>query len=97
MSTYPDADTKRIEDKEWPSSLVWIIENEAPERALELLNIPRETPRAEGISLLEGKLTTHYINSIPHNSQQEYPGDLEIEEPIYNAIRWNAMAMVVKS
>jgi pyruvate dehydrogenase E1 component len=97
MSTYPDAKTKRIENKEWRNSLLWIIENEPPERAAELLKILKDTAKENGISIPDGKLTTDYINSIPHNSQQNYPGDKEIEERIYNAIRWNAMAMVVKA
>ncbi|WP_162342926.1 pyruvate dehydrogenase (acetyl-transferring), homodimeric type [Cyclobacterium salsum] len=97
MPTYPDAETKRIEDREWRSSLLWVIENEAPERAVELLNILIDSAREKGISFPDGKLTTDYINTIPHNSQKEYPGDLEIEERIYNAIRWNAMVMVVKA
>ncbi|MBI3781991.1 MAG: pyruvate dehydrogenase (acetyl-transferring), homodimeric type [Deltaproteobacteria bacterium] len=40
-------------------------------------------------------LTTPYINTIPPEDQPPYPGDREIERRIKNAIRWNAMAMVV--
>jgi len=97
MSTNPDANTKRIENKEWRSSLLWIIKNESPERALELLNHLIDTAGEEGISISEGKSAANYVNSIAHDSQQEYPGNQEIEERIDNAIRWNAMAMVVKA
>ncbi|HVM97221.1 MAG TPA: pyruvate dehydrogenase (acetyl-transferring), homodimeric type, partial [Candidatus Acidoferrales bacterium] len=40
-------------------------------------------------------LTTPYINTIPAEDQPPYPGDREIERRIKNALRWNAMAMVV--
>lgn len=97
MSINIDADAERVEDKEWRSSLLWVIENESPERAAELLEVLRDTAREKGISMPEGSLTTDYINSIPHSAQRAYPGDLEMEDKIDSAIRWNAMAMVVKA
>ncbi len=41
--------------------------------------------------------TTPYINTIPADRQTPYPGRQEIERRIRNIIRWNAMAMVVRS
>ncbi|HKL04053.1 MAG TPA: hypothetical protein VJ911_10265, partial [Cryomorphaceae bacterium] len=97
MSVNPDAKTKRIEDKEWRTSLLWVIENEPPERVTEILKMLRNTAKEKGISIPGENLVTDYINSIPKDSQRDYPGDLQIEARIYSAIRWNAMAMVVKA
>ena len=41
--------------------------------------------------------TTAYINTIPVENQPPYPGRREIEKRIKSIIRWNAMAMVVRS
>ncbi len=41
--------------------------------------------------------STPYINTIPVEEQPEYPGDLAMERLIKAHIRWNAMAMVVRS
>jgi len=40
---------------------------------------------------------TAYINTIPADEQPPYPGRREIERRIKSIIRWNAMAMVVRS
>lgn len=42
-------------------------------------------------------LATPYVNTIPVESQPDYPGDLEIEQRIRSLVRWNAMAMVVRA
>ena len=38
---------------------------------------------------------TPYINTIPHDKERPYPGDLAIEDKLKDIIRWNAMAMVM--
>jgi len=45
----------------------------------------------------ETPFTTPLRNSIPPEDQPQYPGDLEQERAIENAVRWNAMAMVVRA
>ena len=40
---------------------------------------------------------TDYVNTIPLEQQQKYPGNRKIERRIKSLIRWNAMAMVVQA
>src|SRR3954464_14876539 len=40
---------------------------------------------------------TPYVNTIPTQLQEPFPGDLELEHRIPSAIRWNAMAMVMQA
>src|SRR5688572_6622823 len=42
-------------------------------------------------------VSTPYINTIPEEEQDDYPGDLELERRIKSYVRWNAMAMVVNA
>ncbi|HWH89966.1 MAG TPA: pyruvate dehydrogenase (acetyl-transferring), homodimeric type [Pseudomonas sp.] len=44
-----------------------------------------------------GRVTTPYVNTIPVNRQQPYPGDLAVERRINAYIRWNALAMVLRA
>ena len=43
------------------------------------------------------ELVTPYVNTIPVQAQQPYPGDLAIEEKLASLMRWNALAMVAKA
>jgi pyruvate dehydrogenase E1 component len=44
-----------------------------------------------------GRVTTSYVNTIPVERQQPYPGDLAVERRINAYIRWNALAMVLRA
>jgi pyruvate dehydrogenase E1 component len=44
-----------------------------------------------------GRVTTPYVNTIPVDRQQPYPGDLAVERRINAYIRWNALAMVLRA
>ncbi|OEY72188.1 pyruvate dehydrogenase (acetyl-transferring), homodimeric type [Salegentibacter salarius] len=89
-------DSTQQENQEWIDSLTWIIENKSTKRAEELLNILQEEAKKHDVELPE-TLTTPYHNTISHDKEEDYPGDLELEEKILAYIRWNAMAMVVKA
>ena len=71
------------------------LESQGTERTAQLLEKLardlRATPRPTG------GLTTPYLNTIPVESQPEYPGDRALERRIKSIMRWNAMAMVVKA
>ncbi len=84
-----------FENQEWLESLDYILQNESPERVRELLQLLQEKAQQHGITL--DTVHTPYINTIPADEQEEYPGYLEIEEALSNIIRWNAMAMVVRA
>ncbi|MGY5851103.1 pyruvate dehydrogenase (acetyl-transferring), homodimeric type [Salegentibacter sp. F14] len=89
-------DDTRQENQEWIDSLTWVIKNKSTKRAGELLQILQEEAKKHDIDLPELR-TTPYINTIPKDKEEEYPGDLELEEKLLAYIRWNAMAMVVKA
>ena len=89
-------DSTQQENQEWIDSLTWIIENKSTKRAEELLKILQEEAKKHDVVLPE-TLATPYHNTISHNKEEDYPGDLELEEKILAYIRWNAMAMVVKA
>ncbi|MFO7745017.1 MAG: pyruvate dehydrogenase (acetyl-transferring), homodimeric type [Psychroflexus sp.] len=84
------------ENQEWIDSLTWIIENKSKKRAKELLQILQEEARKHEIQLPDS-LSSPYLNTISKKEEEDYPGDLELEEKIQAYIRWNAMAMVVKA
>ncbi|MES2202128.1 MAG: pyruvate dehydrogenase (acetyl-transferring), homodimeric type [candidate division FCPU426 bacterium] len=90
----PGVDHEEIRD--WIDSLADIKARYGSERAGEILVLLQETAFREGI-LMPFTANTPYINSIPLMQQPPFPGDREMERRIKNAIRWNAMAMVVRA
>ncbi len=84
------------ENREWLDSFQWVLKNESPERAREILALLEDEASREGV-LPHNPLNTPYINTIPEKEEEAYPGDLELEEKILSMIRWNAMAMVAKA
>lgn len=88
---------REIENKEWIASLKWIIENESEERVNEILQILHQTAQSHQINSTFEEIITPYINTIKVNNEIDYPGDIALETEIENAIRWNAMALVVKA
>lgn len=89
--------TTEIENREWIAALQYLIENESPERVKDLLDLLHQTARDANISSSAEQIVTPYSNTIPSNQEVDYPGDEALEETIENAIRWNAMATVVKA
>jgi pyruvate dehydrogenase E1 component len=90
-------ENQQIENQEWIDSLQWIIDHESPERTQEILALLNKTVHENGVETENHRLFSEYVNTIPESKQKTYPGNLKIERKIYNAIRWNAMAMVVKA
>lgn len=86
-----------IENKEWITSLKWIIENESEERVKEILAVLKQTAADHDISPEKKDIITPYINTITAGQEEAYPGDIDLEKRLISAIRWNAMMMVVKA
>lgn len=63
----------------------------APGRALLLRVLRRARERQVGVSSLRG---TDYVNTIPPESEPEFPGDERIERRLRAYNRWNAAVMV---
>lgn len=85
-----------IETKEWLDALKSVIRYEGKDRASFLLTQLAEAAEQQGLYLSKEQLTS-YCNTIAAEDQPEYPGNLELEAKIESAIRWNAIAMVVKT
>ena len=83
------------ETQEWLDSLESVLENEGVERAHFLLESLIEKARRNGAHL-PYDATTAYINTIPAGQEPTMPGDQTIETKIRNAIRWNALMMVLR-
>ena len=86
-------DVDPAETQEWLESLDYVLKTKGPERAKYLLSVMESEATEKGVELPH-PLNTPYINTIPKNRQQRYPGNREIERRIKSIIRWNAMAMV---
>ncbi len=85
-----------FENQEWIESIDYIIQNEPPQRASEIIHLLRERAVQNGIAL-KTHINTPYINTISSDAGVAYPGNRELERKIKSIIRWNAMAMVVQA
>jgi len=90
---HPDVDP--TETKEWLDALEAVLAEEGIDRAHFLLESLIEKARRSG-AYLPYEATTAYINTIPAGQEPTMPGDQTIEAKIRNAIRWNAMMMVLR-
>jgi pyruvate dehydrogenase E1 component len=87
---------QEIELREWLESLEYVLDSSGPERALEILKKLEQHAKKLGVEI-PFSANTPYINTIPAEEDEPYPGDLGLEKRIRNLIRWNAMAMVVRA
>ncbi|WJG10207.1 pyruvate dehydrogenase (acetyl-transferring), homodimeric type [Aliiglaciecola sp. LCG003] len=90
---HPDVDPQ--ETQEWIDALEAVLAEEGIERAHFLLESLIEKARRSGAHL-PYTATTAYLNTIPAGQEPTMPGDQTIEATIRNAIRWNAMMMVLR-
>jgi pyruvate dehydrogenase E1 component len=95
MAEMMQKDLDPQETQEWLDSLESVLENEGVERAHFLLESLIEKARRNGAHL-PYDATTAYINTIPAGQEPTMPGDQTIETKIRNAIRWNALMMVLR-
>ncbi|MFA5683864.1 MAG: pyruvate dehydrogenase (acetyl-transferring), homodimeric type [Lysobacteraceae bacterium] len=96
MSNTPQTDIDPAETQEWIDALRAVIDREGPERAHQLLQRMVEVTRRAG-AYLPFSPTTEYVNTIPAHLEAKSPGDAGLEWRIRTLIRWNAMAMVVRT
>ncbi|WP_169979888.1 pyruvate dehydrogenase (acetyl-transferring), homodimeric type [Microbispora sp. H10836] len=90
-SQLPDPDPS--ETQEWCESLDGVVDNAGRNRAryLMLRVLERARERHVGVPSLS---STDYINTIPPESEPEFPGDERVERRIRAYNRWNAAIMV---
>ncbi|OKY26497.1 pyruvate dehydrogenase (acetyl-transferring), homodimeric type [Thalassotalea sp. PP2-459] len=97
MSELPEnMDIDSLETQEWIESMEAVLENEGPERAHFLLEKLIDQARRSGTHL-PFDATTAYVNTIPPGQEPHMPADQTIEQRIRAAIRWNAMALVLRA
>ncbi|MGE5640599.1 MAG: alpha-ketoglutarate dehydrogenase [Clostridia bacterium] len=90
----PDADP--AETREWLEAFDALVAAEGRERATFLLMKLLEHARARRVPM-PPVFNTPYKNSIPLAEQAQFPGNLDLEARISAAVRWNALAMVVRA
>src|SRR5262245_10542126 len=89
-----DADPQ--ETAEWLDALAALIAQQGPDRARYLLETLLAAANKAGAKLPAG-ITTPYVNTIAVDDQAPFPGNRELERKIKSAVRWNAMAMVLRA
>ena len=90
----PDADPQ--ETREWLDALDGVLAHEGPERAHFLIEQLIARARRSG-AYLPFSANTAYVNTIPVETQAHFQGDFDLETRIRRAVRWNAMAMVLRA
>jgi pyruvate dehydrogenase E1 component len=89
-------DLDPVETREWLDSLNGVLEVDGPDRVHFLLEQVIDGARRKGAPV-PYSATTPYVNTIPVERQEPHPGDRAIEHRIRSAIRWNALAIVLKA
>ncbi|WP_218354075.1 pyruvate dehydrogenase (acetyl-transferring), homodimeric type [Alteromonas lipotrueiana] len=96
MTDMMHQDVDPQETQEWLESIESVLEEEGIERAHFLLESLIEKARRNGAHL-PYDATTAYLNTIPPGQEPTMPGDQTIEGKIRNALRWNALMMVLRA
>lgn len=91
------SDNDPVETREWLEALASLVRHEGKERAEFILQALVTAAEQYGVSTGMTALRTPYANTIPADKQPEYPGNLSVEAAIEAVIRWNAIAMVMRS
>jgi pyruvate dehydrogenase E1 component len=82
--------------REWTEAIQSVIAYEGTREADRLLSGTVDTARRYGAQL-PFAANTAYINTIAPDEQPPHPGDRAIEHRLRSAIRWNALAIVLKA
>ena len=90
----PDVDA--VETREWLDALDSLVRVQGRDRATYVLRKLWEHARAQQVRL-PPVLNTPYRNTIDLAQQPAYPGDLVLESRLGAAVRWNALAMVMRA
>ena len=90
------SESERIEAREWLDSLDYVLQEEGPDRARQLLRKLQIRAEEFGVTLPYAA-NTPYINTISADQEPPFPGSREIERRIKSLVRWNALAMVVRA
>ena len=89
-------DIDPLETQEWLHALESVLDNEGEDRAHYLMTRLGELASRSGTPLPYA-ITTPYRNTIPVTHEARMPGDLFMERRIRSLVRWNALAMVMRT
>ena len=89
-------DIDPLETQEWLDALESVLDNEGEDRAHYLMTRLGELASRSGTPLPYA-ITTPYRNTIPVTHEARMPGDLFMERRIRSLVRWNALAMVMRT
>ena len=85
-----------VETQEWVDSLRAVLQHAGPERAKYLLGMLRDEALRTG-TMPPFLATTPYRNTIPPDQEAKSPGNRDLEHKIRAAIRWNAVAIILRA
>ncbi|MBZ5628115.1 MAG: pyruvate dehydrogenase (acetyl-transferring), homodimeric type [Acidobacteriia bacterium] len=85
----PDFD----EIAEWVEAFDQVVDEKGASRGVRILQALSSRARQFGVDV-PVQLNTPYVNTIPVDEEEPYPGDRALERRIKSLIRWNALAMV---
>jgi pyruvate dehydrogenase E1 component len=85
-----------VETQEWVDSLKAVVQHQGVERARFLLTQLRDEASRIGARPAFA-LTTPYANTIRPEHEEKSPGIRELEHKIRSAIRWNAVAIILRA
>ncbi|RQR85283.1 alpha-ketoglutarate dehydrogenase [Burkholderia sp. Bp9012] len=89
-------DQDPVETEEWLEALDGVAQCVGPERVRFLMERLAKRAASLGIAVIQPAMTP-YQNTIAVAEQPPYPGDATLEERLSAALRWNALAMVVRA
>jgi pyruvate dehydrogenase E1 component len=89
-------DADPLETGEWLEALDSVAREAGADRAQFLFDRLAEFASSRGVKSTRTRVTP-YQNTISVEHQSPYPGNLELEEKLSGALRWNALAMVVRA
>ena len=92
----PESDEKDGAIREWQAAVTSVMAFEGSQRADELLGKAVEAARRQGANV-PFAANTAYINTIAPHHEEPHPGNRDIEQRIRSAVRWNALAIVLRA
>jgi pyruvate dehydrogenase E1 component len=87
----PQADFDEI--SEWIEAFDQVVREEGASQGVRVLQALSSRARQAGVDV-PVQLNTPYVNTIPADEEEPYPGDRVLERRIKSLTRWNALAMV---
>lgn len=97
MTEFLFNDIDPIETNDWIQGIESVIREEGIERANFIVQSVVERLEQKNVKIIQHKMISDYINTIPVSEEPVYPGDLFIEHKICSVIRWNAIMIVLRA